>query len=156
MTNFSIRPGQSADIPELLSIWRRSAGATHTFLSDDDIAFYLPLVREALASLELWVGECGGVLAGFLVMDGDMVEALFIDPPYIGKGLGGKFIGHALATRAPGCGLRVDANEQNPNAVAFYLSRGFREIGRSPTDKSGRPFPLVHLVLDGASGDTAQ
>jgi putative acetyltransferase len=41
--------------------------------------------------------------------------------------------------------LTVDVNEQNPEAVAFYLALGFHVVGRSATDAEGRPFPLLRL-----------
>ncbi len=45
------------------------------------------------------------------------------------------------------CGLAtaLDVNEQNEGAVRFYAARGFAEVGRSPLDGEGRPFPLLHL-----------
>ena len=39
----------------------------------------------------------------------------------------------------------VDVNEQNPDAVDFYRRRGFEQVGRSPVDSDGRPFPLLHF-----------
>jgi putative acetyltransferase len=39
----------------------------------------------------------------------------------------------------------VDVNEQNPEAVAFYLRLGFRVEGRSELDSTGKPFPLLHM-----------
>lgn len=38
-------------------------------------------------------------------------------------------------------------NEQNPQAVGFYLHYGFVQTGRSPLDGEGRPFPLLHMAL---------
>jgi len=42
--------------------------------------------------------------------------------------------------------LLVDVNAQNGGARAFYESLGFRVEGRSPIDREGRPYPLLHLV----------
>ena len=39
----------------------------------------------------------------------------------------------------------LDVNEQNPDAVDFYRRRGFEQVGRSPVDSDGRPFPLLHF-----------
>ncbi len=39
----------------------------------------------------------------------------------------------------------VDVNEQNTQALDFYLRRGFHVVGRSPLDGQGRPYPLLHL-----------
>lgn len=43
--------------------------------------------------------------------------------------------------------VRVDVNEQNPDALGFYLSRGFHHVGRSDLDGDGRPYPILHLAL---------
>lgn len=145
-STIQIRPGTAADVPALLDLWLRSVRATHAFLREEDIAFYHPLVRQALAG-----GFCcvitgnGGVPAGFMLLDGNMVEALFIDPDARGKGLGTRLLDKAWELQQPGTKLRVDVNEQNPAALAFYLARGFRRIGRSETDAAGKPFPLIHL-----------
>ena len=41
--------------------------------------------------------------------------------------------------------LTVDVNEQNRTALKFYQALGFVRVGRSATDDTGRPFPLLHL-----------
>jgi putative acetyltransferase len=79
---------------------------------------------------------------GFMAMDGAAIDALFVDGAVHGQGYGTMLVEHALAMEPK---LTVDANEQASNAVDFYLRRGFRIIGRSPTDGEGRPYPLVHL-----------
>ena len=49
--------------------------------------------------------------------------------------------------------LRVDVNEQNPEALGFYLANGFEVTGRSPLDGQGRPFPLLHLAERAAASN---
>jgi putative acetyltransferase len=83
---------------------------------------------------------------GFLVMDGEMIDALFVDPAHHGRGVGTFLLEHALSL-APNAA--VDASEQAANALPFYLARGFRVTGKSPTDPQGRPYPLVHLRYEG-------
>lgn len=132
----------------LLGIWLRSVRATHAFLTEDDIAFYRPLVRDALASdLELWAAYPGGrIPAGFMALDDGSspvkIEALFIDPAHARRGLGTLLVRRALAFKGP---LILDVNEQNPGALAFYLRLGFIQTGRSPLDGAGKPFPLIHM-----------
>ena len=41
----------------------------------------------------------------------------------------------------------LDVNEQNPQALGFYLHEGFEVVGRSQTDGLGQPYPLLHLRL---------
>lgn len=42
---------------------------------------------------------------------------------------------------------RLDVDEQNAQAVGFYLHYGFEVVGRSETGGMGDPFPLLHLQL---------
>ena len=41
-----IRPIRPDDIPPLVAIWESAVRATHHFLSEADIQFFLPLVRD--------------------------------------------------------------------------------------------------------------
>ncbi len=141
-----IRPGGAADHTQLLEIWLRSVRATHAFLTEDDIQFYLPLVRDvALPHLELWV-LCAdsGALMGFMGLSGNKLEALFLDPLYLRCGGGRRLVEHARALKGE---LLVDVNEQNPAACRFYEACGFVLEGRSEVDSTGRPFPLLHMRL---------
>jgi putative acetyltransferase len=42
---------------------------------------------------------------------------------------------------------QVDVNEQNEQAVGFYLKIGAEIIGSSELDGLGKPFPLLHTRL---------
>jgi putative acetyltransferase len=144
----NIRSALSPDFPTLVEIWLRSVRATHGFLSEQDIAALEPLVREqVLPKLEVWVLETEAPI-GFMALNGNSLEALFIDPAYIGAGGGRLLLEHARRLKGA---LSVDVNEQNPAALRFYLANGFEVIGRSETDSGGRPFPLLHLREAGRS-----
>lgn len=43
---------------------------------------------------------------------------------------------------------KVDVNEENPQALAFYLHMGFNIAGRSEVDGNGKPHPLLFLQKD--------
>jgi putative acetyltransferase len=143
----SIRRAVPADHDVLLDIWLRSVRATHTFLSEEDIQFLLPLVRDCLAidALEVWV-LCSDADAplGFMGLSGSKMEALFLAPEFHRRGGGRQLVQHALALKGP---LTVDVNEQNPAACRFYEACGFVVEGRSELDSTGRPFPLLHMRM---------
>jgi putative acetyltransferase len=146
MDLWHIRPARDADHPTLLTLWERSVRATHHFLAEADIAFFRPLVAEALASgaLELWVlATAADAPVGWLGLAGDQIEALFLAPEVRGRGGGRRLVAHAQARR--GGALTVDVNEQNPAARGFYERLGFVVVGRSEVDGTGRPFPLLHM-----------
>jgi putative acetyltransferase len=144
MADLTIREAAAADHDALVDIWLRSVRATHMFLTEDDIQSLLALVRGgALAEFELWVmcdGE--GAPVGFMGLAGPKVEALFLAPEHRRRGGGRMLIDWARQRKGR---LAVDVNEQNPEAVKFYLACGFEVAGRSEVDDAGRPFPLLHL-----------
>lgn len=99
---FIVRGGESVEIrkvnakgdPELLgslvSLWRKSVEATHTFLTNDDIeriAGYVPQAIENVRQLTV-AADTRGTLLGFIGVDGDTIEMLFVHPEARGKGGG--------------------------------------------------------------------
>ncbi|MCB2254165.1 acetyltransferase [Pseudomonas chlororaphis] len=143
-----IRQATNADHPQLLDIWLRSVRATHHFLKDSDIEALLPQLRDIyLPAVELWVAvDAEDCPLGFIGLNEHHVEMLFIEPDLRGKGIGRALLDHVRSSRSQ---MSVDVNEQNPEAVGFYLHYGFVQTGRSPLDGEGRPFPLLHLSLPG-------
>jgi putative acetyltransferase len=104
---YNIRIGDANDIPSLINIWRRSVVESHGFLTSADIDALEPEARAGLAALELWVAEDAGQAAGFMAMNGDMIEVLFIDPDHRGKSWGAASLStpKQSGARAPSCGL---------------------------------------------------
>lgn len=140
-----IRAYEPGDNARLAAIWLAAVRATHLFLSEDDIQFFLPQVRDRyLPGLEVYVTvDGGGLPTGFAGLSGSKLEMLFIDPDRHGLGLGRALVDHAWHLKGR---LEVDVNEQNPGALAFYRKCGFEPVGRSEVDGSGKPFPLIHLA----------
>jgi putative acetyltransferase len=134
------------DRPRLLEVWEAAVRATHHFLAEEDIQFYRRMLGEQyfdLVRLTCLRDEQGRV-QGFAGTAEDRLEMLFVDPTAHGRGFGKALLHYAIDRD----GVRlVDVNEQNPGAVAFYLSQGFEQIGRSALDGADRPFPLLHLRL---------
>lgn len=60
---------------------------------------------------------------GFMLLSGQHMDALFIDPDVRGCGVGRMLVEHALSM-APE--LTTNVNEQNKQAVGFYKKMGLR------------------------------
>lgn len=124
-------------------IWSDAVKATHHFLSPDQFSEIAALVRDQyLPIADLVVAEIEGQPVGFMGLSGCHIDSLFIHPDMFGQGVGRAFIAQAEQAGAP---LSVDVNEDNPGAIEFYQRMGFKQVRRSETDDSGRPFPILHL-----------
>lgn len=133
------------DFDSLAAIWERSVRATHLFLTEEDIAeIRQALIPDYFPNVDLYaLTDTDGKPLGFIGLAADMIEMLFIDAAYRGRGYGSRLISFAKERGA----TRVDVNEQNPDALQFYLGHGFHITGRDATDDNGRPFPILHLSL---------
>ncbi len=72
------------------------------------------------------------------------IEMLFCIQQRAARARGGAWVTYAISTFGA---TTLDVNEQNEQAVGFYLRLGFRIIGRSERDSSDKPYPLLHLQL---------
>ncbi|MBZ6369245.1 MULTISPECIES: acetyltransferase [Enterobacter] len=132
----------------LVAIWESSVRATHHFLQESDIAALRPLLLNAyLPNLTVVMAQDdAGVIYGFLGVDENRIEMLFVDDASRGKGVGKLLLQHAIAAFGAN---EVDVNEQNPLGVGFYRHMGFELVGRSELDGQGNPFPLLLMRLGG-------
>lgn len=144
-----ITPVRPDDYPRVVEVWEASVRATHHFLAPADVELFRPLIPGALAQVAelVCVRDAAGGVVGFLGVDGGKVEMLFIHPDLRGQGIGRRLLRHAVDVLGA---TRLDVNEQNEQAVGFYLKMGFAVESRSELDGMGKPFPLLHLELRGA------
>ncbi|MCO4172621.1 acetyltransferase [Aeromonas veronii] len=142
----TIVPVSRADYPALIDLWEASVRATHHFLPEAEILALKPLILEHY--FDAVTLHCArteeGRIAGFCGLCDRKIEMLFVAPAERGSGVGRRLVEHAIRQ----CGaMQVDVNEQNEQAVGFYLKMGFTVTGRSPLDGQGKPYPLLHMAL---------
>lgn len=131
---------------ELINVWERSVRATHHFLPEENIAELKPLIlQHYFDAVELRCVIQNSEIAGFIGVADSNIEMLFVDPTYFRQGVGSRLIAYAMTQLKAS---KVDVNEQNPKAIAFYEKVGFKKVGRSDLDGQGNPFPLIHMQLN--------
>lgn len=148
---FTIRLAHGDDAGPVSSLALRSKG--HWGYS----AEFLEACRAELTYTEadclsgdLLVAEADSVVAGFFLLRGTApdgaLEAIFVDPPWIGHGLGGVLISHALDL-AHARGIERVSVDSDPGAEPFYLHHGARRVGEVASGSiPGRVLP--QLVFD--------
>lgn len=149
---FALTP---SDYARAVDVWEASVRATHHFVAEEDIRFFRPLVAAGLPTIEqvAAVRDESRQVAGFVAVVRRKVEMLFIHPLFLGQGAGRRLLAHAVATFNA---VELDVNEQNDQAVGFYLRMGFQVIGRSELDGTSKPYPLLHMRLAGAGDPFAE
>lgn len=132
------------DYTTLAGIWKRSVVATHKFLTKEAInEIESALIPDYFPYVDLYAVVDNDITAGFIGLNSDRIEMLFVDSDRLGRGYGTSLIAFARRNGA----TKVDVNEQNPNALGFYLANGFEVTGRDDTDEAGRPYPILHMSL---------
>ncbi|WP_207941164.1 hypothetical protein DOK78_001302 [Enterococcus sp. DIV2402] len=141
--NIHLISKREAQLTCLVAVWESAVRATHLFLTEADIKELVPEVKQGLLAIDTLLGVYEEQqLVGFLGIQNEKIEMLFIDNDYRGKGYGKKLIEAALENYVIHW---VDVNEQNPEALGFYQHMGFDIMQRSDMDEQGRPFPILHL-----------
>jgi len=145
-----LRPGRPGDESVLSELALRSKG--HWGYPPE----FLEACRAELTVrpdqlVDVVVAEVDGTIAGFrlLVADGETAEldALFVDPPFIGSGIGGMLLAEVLAT-ARARDVRLIGLDADPGAEAFYARYGARTTGVTPSGSiPGRELPRMEFDL---------
>lgn len=129
-----IRPGQIADLPALTRI---RTSVTENHLSAEQMA-EIGITHDSLAAdlrdghLGCWVAVDGDTIVGFSMADrrDGSVFALFVDETHEGKGHGCALLAACERwLRQEGHREARLSTDRNARAFAFYLRRGWRDMG---------------------------
>ncbi|KMS91602.1 MULTISPECIES: GNAT family N-acetyltransferase [Streptomyces] len=131
-----LRRAVAADARAVADVYLRSFDAAlptvvrpHT---DDEVRDY---IRDVVVPLrETWVAEAAGAgVVGLMVLDGESLSQLYLDPQWRGRGIGDRFV--ALAKERGPRGLSLWTFQVNKPAHRFYERHGF--VAAEYTDGSG-------------------
>lgn len=154
----AVQPGT----PKIREVRHTDAGdCAHVYLRSR--AFALPTVPvahevrevrrwmadEVVGRTDMWVAEIDGTVVGLMVLDHDRdgrgwIEHLYLDPAWVGRGLGDRFVGLAKE-RLPG-GIEAWCFQVNDAALRFYTRLGFIEVERTDGAANEERAPDVRLA----------
>lgn len=150
--NIIVRPARPEECAALSELCLRSKGwwgydAAFLEACRDELTIRPPDLGNLLR-----VAECDGKLAGLgqIAHDGEdwQVEKLFVDPPFIGAGVGEALM-RWLIDEATARGATRLVIEADPGAAPFYRRFGAVDAGLAPSASiPGRSLPRLVLELD--------
>ena len=76
-----------------------------------------------------------------------MLENLFVEPEYIGQGIGKRLMSDFL-NRVINSGYQKVRLDADPNAENFYAKLGFKVIGKRETSIKNRFMPIMEKQID--------
>lgn len=131
-----IREYRAADFDAVTILWRVSREKSlpefqrakgHFFYEDQDYFRYEILLKD-----KVWVAEIAGWIAGFMAMEKDFIEQLYVHPHYWRHGVGEALLNFAREQSPEH--LWLYTLQVNVNARAFYEKNGFvaEKFGISP------------------------
>jgi chorismate mutase/GNAT superfamily N-acetyltransferase len=97
---------------------------------------------------ETWVAEQDGEVVGYLLLDPDWVDSLYVRPDLTGQGIGSMLLDLAKSLRPDGFALWVF--ETNVRAQQFYLRHGLLEAERTDGSGNEEKAPDIKMVWPGA------
>jgi GNAT superfamily N-acetyltransferase len=139
----------SAAAAELYLRARRAGSAEGTIppLAHDDQEVRYWMAHVVIPRLECWLAErATGSVVGMLVLDGDWIDQLYVDPHLTRDGIGAELI--AVAKRERPDGLRLWTFVSNEGAQRFYLRHGFHEVERTDGSQNEEGEPDVQYAWD--------
>ena len=148
-----IRQPSEDEIDDLTSLAMKSKsywGYDYSFMRS--CVEELTVTKEHLNHHTIYVAESGKKLIGFYILqqiDPDSIEMtfMFVDPKYIGSGLGKLLFNHAAA-QAKTAGYKNIIVQSDPFAGAFYERMGCKKIGKKPSGSiPGRDLPLYRFKI---------
>jgi ribosomal protein S18 acetylase RimI-like enzyme len=114
---------------------------------DDEVATWITHV--VIPELECWLAQTSSErVVGMLVLKGDWIDQLYVDPDLTGRGIGAELLD--LAKRERPHGLRLWTFVSNEGAQRFYERHGFREVERTDGSRNEERAPDIQYVWTGS------
>ena len=119
--NVVLRPAVTSDADNIARVMRASLGSLpwmpmlHT--PDADLAF---ISGRALPNQTVTVAEAEGRIVGFIAVEGEWIEQLYLDPDWTGRGIGSRLLALATANMPVS---RLHCFQANDGARRFYERR---------------------------------
>lgn len=119
-----IRKMEEKDIPDVLQIWLETNIRAHNFIEKEYWTGNYEMVKQILPEAEVYVyeDEKNGQIVGFIGMNNQYVEGLFVKESAQSRGIGKQLLDHAKSRKTE---LRLGVYQKNMRAVRFYLRENF-------------------------------
>jgi len=138
-----IRKYNEGDIDRIIQIWLDTNIRAHHFISSEYWRTNCEMVREMLPLAEIYVYEDDYTkqIDGFIGLNNDYIEGLFVKETMQSKGIGKQLINHVKKVKSI---LKLSVYQKNEKAAKFYLREKFSIQSETVDDNTGeKEFVMV-------------
>lgn len=141
------RSFQPGDVSQVVALWHASKREAFAYVAvqqaytlDDDREYFEGSVIERC---QIWVAESEAKIVGFLALEGDLIDLLFVKPGWQKQGVGTALLTVAREQRP--AGLRAYTFQKNIAGRSFFEKHGFEIVraGLSPAPENEPDFEYV-------------
>ena len=117
-----IRELRKADIIKVAGIWLDTNIKAHNFIPAQYWESNYELVKEMLSHAEVYVYESNGEIQGFIGLNGEYIEGIFVCDELQSQGIGKLMLDFIKESRTE---LSLNVYQKNTRAIHFYQKEGF-------------------------------
>ena len=119
-----IRQYIDGDIDAVMQIWLNTNIQAYSFISPNYWQSNFGVVKDMLPHAEIYVHEddCTKQIDGFIGLNDNYIEGIFVKEAAQSKGIGKLLLDHAKEVRAT---LKLSVYQKNKKAIHFYLREEF-------------------------------
>ena len=128
-----IRRARTDENVALAALYERSYGTLAFLPRLHTLAEYEEFLARHIRQDDTWVWDEDGAVLGFMILRGEELFLLYLEPAHTGRGIGSRLLDHAKRER-PG-GFTLWTFQQNDGARRFYERHGLEAV--ELTDGSG-------------------
>ena len=118
-----IRTLQKADINRVMDIWLDTNIKAHSFVPSQYWKSNCDLVREMLPHAEVYVYENEQGIQGFVGLNRDYMEGIFVSDGMQSQGIGKRLLDFIKSKKVKLC---LNVYRKNMRAIHFYQREGFK------------------------------
>ncbi|MBS5793376.1 MAG: GNAT family N-acetyltransferase [Lachnospirales bacterium] len=127
------------DLDNIMNIWLNNNIKTHNFIDKNYWINNFDYVKTLLPTSEIYVYEINNSIIGFIGINKNYIEGIFIKEEYQNKGVGSKLLNYIKNLYNE---LYLNVYKNNDNAIEFYKKHNFNII-KEKIDENTNEIELV-------------
>ena len=117
-----IRVLEEKDVDTVAKIWLETNIKTHDFIISNYWKEHYEIIKDMFLQAEIYVYEIEKEIMGFIGLDKEYIEGIFVLDQYQKRGIGKALLNHVKAKKEH---LSLNVYQKNLNAILFYQREGF-------------------------------